>query len=135
VHRRQEGETLLALACQPEADHTVITRVADAFDEACSGTAVDELDGAVVAQQQMLGDVTDRRTVGRAESGVMTTHGEEQLVLGGGEAHPPRLGLAPAEESAQTVTEVEEAGEVGVRQPLVRQPLVRTVRSFHIVPR
>ena len=112
----------------------MVTGIADPFDEACSGTAVDELDGAVVAQQEVIGDVSDRRAValdlGEPIAGRVAAHRQQQLVLGTGQADAPGLRLAPPEESAEPITEVEEAGEVGVRQPLGG-----AARRVHIVTR
>jgi hypothetical protein len=46
-------------------------------DEARSLGAVHELDRAVMAEEELLGDVTDGRVVGSR----MPTHGEQQLML------------------------------------------------------
>jgi hypothetical protein len=52
-----------------------------ACDETLRFGAVDEADGAVVAQQQVAGDVPDRRVRGAW----MPLDREQQLVLGGGQ--------------------------------------------------
>jgi hypothetical protein len=58
--------------------HDALVRcVGVAFDQAVSGGAIDQLDGAVVAQHQVVGQIADRRTrwVG------MAADREQQLVL------------------------------------------------------
>src|SRR5690606_33406563 len=67
---------------------------------------IDQLDDAVVTQQQVVGHVTDRRDV------AVTPYGEEELVLRAGEAHCLGLVLTPMLEPSQTVTEGEEPLEV-----------------------
>ena len=54
-----------------------------AGDEAVGFGAVDELDGGVGAAEQDLGDLGDG---GWTFGGLMSTDGEEELVLGGGQA-------------------------------------------------
>ena len=74
--------------------------------------AVDQPDRAVVAHQQVAGDVGHRRAL---RLGV-TAHGQQQLVLRGGQAL--RLGrpLAPVQEPAQGDAERQQVGVLPVRE-------------------
>jgi nucleotide-binding universal stress UspA family protein len=107
---RQGTDPLAPEGGEVEADDALVVAVRDALDQTGGDGPVDELDGAVVSQQQVAGDVTDRRW--RA----VTPDGEEQLVLRAGE--PDRVGplLAPALERAQPVPEREEASVVAVTE-------------------
>jgi hypothetical protein len=92
--------------------HAVVVGIGYSFDEPGRCSAVDELDDAVVAQQQVTGDFPDRRR--RA----LTADREQELVLGPGE--PDRLGLilAPPLEPSQAVAKGEQSGEVCVADRL-----------------
>lgn len=118
VHRRSEVRELLevqraerleparALVRESQADGAQVVRVRSARDEPGSLGAIDQPDGAVVAQQEMVGDVAD----GRAARVGVTADGEQQLVLRG--RQPGRMGLpfAPAQKPAQARAKVEEPG-------------------------
>lgn len=82
---------------QPEAHDPVVVGIGNPFDEPGPHGPVDELHCAVVAEEQVIGDVADRRW--RA----VTPYGEEELMLRAGQ--PDGLGflLAPPEEPAQAV--------------------------------
>ena len=79
-----------------DADSTVVGRVGVADDQPGYRGAVDQPDGAVVAQHQVVGDLADG---GAGGIGVAADR-EQQLMLRGRE--PGRLGLllAPAQEAA-----------------------------------
>lgn len=100
----------------------LVVVVVDPFDEVGSDSAVDELDDAVMAQQQVLGDVADRRRTRRVPA-----NGKQQLVLRWGQTDALGLFLAPPLKSAQPVTEAQHPGEVVVGQ--------RSTTTIHIVPR
>jgi hypothetical protein len=53
VLRRECAETALAIFGQAEANDAVIVRIDGALDEPRGAGTIDELDGAVVTQQQM----------------------------------------------------------------------------------
>ena len=106
----ERAEAALAERREGETDYTLVVGVDGARDETGGLGAVDELHRAVVTQEQMVGDVAD----GRAERVVVAADGEEQLVLRRREPGFACLALAPAEEAAQAVTEVEQPAEVVV---------------------
>lgn len=60
-----------------DPDDSVVLRVALALDQAGAGGSVDQLDDAVVAQHEVLGELANRRP----GSARMSAHGEQQLVL------------------------------------------------------
>jgi len=76
--------------------------------------SIDELDRAVVAQEEMVGDVADggRRLV------FVAADGEEQLVLLPGETGGAGLLVAPVQEAAQRRAEAEELAVLIVAQQL-----------------
>jgi hypothetical protein len=103
------GEGLDALGPprrESQADDSLIVVVVGSLHQPCSDGAVDELDDAVVAQEEVVGHLADRRRRSVAADG------KEQLVLGTGEAHGLGLLLAPALEAAQPVAERQQTLEV-----------------------
>ena len=105
--RGQAGGT----GCREADVHdTVIAGVRLPADETRSLGAVDELDGGVVPREEVAGQVPDGGVAG------MAADGQEQLVLGRGEAGGPGLLLAPVQEPAQPVAEAEELRVLGVVQ-------------------
>ncbi len=50
-----------AVACEPKPNHPVVMPVVEPLDQTSGDSSIDEFDRAVVAQQQMLRDLTDRR--------------------------------------------------------------------------
>src|SRR3954454_3107550 len=86
---------------EAEPHHPVVVAITFASHEAVLRGTVDEADGAVVTEEESLGDVAHRR----ATDIVVAAHREEQLMLAGG--HPERLSLflAPAEEAADLGSE------------------------------
>ncbi|HEY5431632.1 MAG TPA: hypothetical protein VIK04_21140 [Solirubrobacteraceae bacterium] len=73
-------------------------------DKAGRLSAVNQADGAVVAQDKVVGDLANRRSEGIA----VASHGEEQLVLRGGQAARSGLLLAPMQEAPETRTKLQE---------------------------
>jgi hypothetical protein len=108
VSGRECGQLALAGGREGEADDAVVLTIGDAAHESGLAGAVDELDDAVVAQQEMVGDLADRRRA------TVPADGEKQLVLGGRQSRALRLSLAPAKELAETVAELEQPLELGV---------------------
>ena len=88
-------------------------------DQAGGFGPVDELDGAVVPEQEDVGDVADRRPA-RSR---LTADGEQQLVLRRGETDRRGLFLAPVQEAAQAGPELEETLVVSVGK-LVASPFI-----------
>lgn len=93
-----------------EAHDAVVVGVGYTLEQPRRLGTVDELDGAVVAQQEVLGDVTDRGWF------AVASHGQEQLVLGPREPDRARLIIAPVQEAAETVAEREQAGEIAIAE-------------------
>jgi hypothetical protein len=91
-----------------QANDPVVVTVLAAVDEPCGFGSVDEADCAVMAEQQMLGDVTDR---GTSRIG-MAAHREKQLVLHGGEPDGVGLLLTPVQEPSQPGAELEQTAVV-----------------------
>jgi len=75
----------------------VIVGIALSGDESRALGAVDKTDGAVVAQEEVVGHFADRR----APLVTVASDGEKELVLGRGEAGGPRLLLAPSLKAPQ----------------------------------
>jgi hypothetical protein len=93
-----------------QAHDAVVVGVGHTLEQSCRLGPVDELDGAVVAQQEMLGDVTDRGWL------AVAANCQEQLVLRSCQSDRARLIIAPMQETAETVAEREQAGEVTVAE-------------------
>ena len=94
---------------QAQTHHPMVTRVGSSFDEVGSLGPVDQPDHAVVPEQQVLGDVPDRRGAGR-----VPPDREEELVLRRCDAGRDRLLLAPVQEAAELVAKRQQARVVGV---------------------
>ena len=115
VHRRSEASELLevgggesiehptALRGELEPHETSVATVAVPAHQAGPLGPVDELDRAVVAEQEMLGDVTDRRIVGPG----VTPHRQQELVLLARQAGGGGLVLTPAQEAPQAGSELQ----------------------------
>ena len=95
-----------------EAHDPAVVAVGLAADEASAFGSVHQLDGGVVADEEVLGDVPDRR---RLRAGV-AADGQEELVLLAGEAGLLGLLLAPAEELAQRRAEGEQVAVLVVAE-------------------
>ena len=91
----------------------VVVAVLTAADEPGGLRPVDQADGSVVAQKEVLGHVAD----GRSAPVGMTPDGEQQLVLGRRDAGRLGLLLAPAQEATEPGAELEQPPVVGIRDP------------------
>jgi len=91
VERRQRGQPLLSFRRQLQPDHPMVVAVADPSQQPSRFGAIHETHGAVVAQQQLVGDVAD---LGPAGINVSSDR-KQQLVLGGGQPGRSCLSLAP----------------------------------------
>jgi len=74
---------------------------------------IDQPHRAVMAEQEMIRHLTD----GRIPPARVAPDGQEELVLGRGEAHRGRLFLAPSQKPAETGAKLEESAVLGVREP------------------
>ena len=106
---RHEPVTLLG---EVDAHHAGVLAVLLAADDADGLRAVDETDGAVALQLQVLGKLPDRR---RFRAG-MTFDRHQQLVLGGRQAGRVRMILAPAQEATQRHAESEKVLKILMRR-------------------
>jgi CIC family chloride channel protein len=120
---------------EPQSDDPLVIRIPDPAHETGINGAVDQSDGAVVAHQQRVGDVTNG---GTARVGV-APHREEQLVLRGRESFDAGLLLAPPEKTPQRGAHREElavlrvgevAGRFGHRVGLPPVAPLRAVQSI-----
>jgi hypothetical protein len=108
VRRGQLGQDALALGGEANPDEPRISRVRDPADQACAFCSVDELYRAVVSQQQVAGQVTNRRR----QPAWMALDRDQQLVLHVGEPGGLGLVLTPALEAAQAGAERQQVLEV-----------------------
>ena len=84
----------------------MVVVVTSSFEQSGGDGPIDELDDAVMAQEQVIGDVTDRGW--RA----VAADREQELVLRTGETGRLGLFVAPVLEAAQTVAERQQPSEV-----------------------
>jgi len=92
------------------------------------GTA-NQFADAVMAQHQVVGHVRDGRRVTN-----MAFYGEEELVLGGGQAHVACRRLTPAQEPPQLLAELEQSLVVGLAgrcHGLIQACLLAALGSLH----
>jgi len=118
------GQQRLAVGGEPHPDHAVVVGIGGALHEIRLLCAIDQLDSAVVAEQEVAGDVADRRVA------PMPPDGQQQLVLRRRQALVPGLLLAPVEEAPELVAQVEELLVV----PIGQRSLAR-LGGRHIVTR
>ncbi len=90
----------------------MVVGIARAPEVAGERSAIDQTRGAVVAEQQRFGHVTDGRRLWPR----VTAYREKQLVLRGSEPFALGLFLAPPEELPQLRTEREQSSVVRVRE-------------------
>src|SRR5262249_6561140 len=123
----------------PESNDARIVLVDVARHETGFDRPVDEADRAVVTEDQRVGDVADRRTVGS----VVAPDGEHQLVLGRADADLRRLRLPPVEKAADPGPERKQApvvtvGKVGfdpgVGHVIYRSTICCDVRAMKTSP-
>jgi hypothetical protein len=106
----QLAEAATAEGGEGQADDPLVAPVGMAPDQSGSFRPVDELDRAVVPEQEDVGDLPD----GRAGATGVPPDGEQQLVLCGREADCHRLCLAPVQEAAQAGPELEKTRVVRI---------------------
>jgi hypothetical protein len=98
VERRQRSQPVLTARRQLQPDHPMVVVVPDPTQQPCRLGPIHEAHGAVVAQQQLVGDLAD---LGPPRISV-SSDGKEQLVLSGGQPGRSCLDLAPMLEPPQT---------------------------------
>ena len=109
------GECLEALAPgrgELQADDPVVLGVAHPLDQLGRVGPVHQPDGAVVAEQEVVGHLAD----GRAAAVGVPADGQQQLVLRRRQSGGLRLLLAPAEEPAQSGPQRQQILVVGIPQ-------------------
>ena len=100
----QLAEPATAEGREGQADDPLVVAIGLAPDQSGRFRPVDELDRAVVPEQEDVGDLPD----GRAVAARTPPDGEQELVLRRREADFHGLGLAPVQESAEAGPELEE---------------------------
>ena len=101
----REALDLVPAACgQEEPDDAVIVPVTFPADETERLGTVCQTHGAVVSQEQLVGDVPNGWSAGVG----MSSHDEEQLMLSRRESDVPGLLLAPVKEAAKTGAKLEQ---------------------------
>jgi hypothetical protein len=93
----------------------VVGGVTHPEDQSGDHGPIDQAHGAVVAKQEMVGHLAHRRIL---PAGV-APDGQEELVLGGGEAHGGGLFLAPSKEPTEAGSKLQETAVLGVREPCI----------------
>ena len=95
--------------------HSLIVLVRDPLDQTPFGRSVDELDGTVVSQHEVFGDIAD------ADRTAMTADREQQLVMRRRQTSRLRLILAPPEELPETVPKLEQRLVLVIIEPTARR--------------
>jgi hypothetical protein len=121
MERREPLQGGAASAAEREPDDTTVRWVLHAGQETGRPGPLDQLDRAVVSQQERVRDITDRR----ARFPRMASDGEQELMLRGSQSDDPRLLFAPVQEAPKPGPEIQQAAIVVVNQP------VRCHREWH----
>lgn len=131
VERGEPLKTTRSEVRQADADYALIIWVGGALDKARGGRPIDQLEGAVGAEEQVPRDITN----GGALGVVVAADGEQKLVLSGGEADSRRLAPAPSQEPAEAGAELEKAPVLGVGQCRVQPKSGWCRRHIHLLAR
>lgn len=110
MHGGKPAELRCSVRSELDANLPVILAAADPFDEALTREPIHQPDGAVVADDHVLGEFPD----GRALAGAKRPDGEQDLVLLGFQSFGAGGLLAEVEESANSVAELAEGAVVSV---------------------
>ncbi len=101
-----------ALVRESQPDHASILGILDPLDQAQRTYPLRELDRAVVLQQQIPGNVTDRRSAGI----IVAADGQQKLVMSRRQPDDLGLLLAPVQVLAQTRPQPQETLVIRVLQ-------------------
>lgn len=104
VQGRQGGQTLSPTGREKKAHRSVIIVVGDSPKQPGTFGPVHQADHAVMTEQQRFGDIAQGRTPGI----VMSSHGQQQLVLCRGQPGRSRLRFAPPLKPPEAGTEDQE---------------------------
>lgn len=121
----QSVQATLTFYRERNSHHAVIGAVGQALHKAGPRGAIEQLDRAVVAVQEMGGKVA------HARGGAVAADGQQQLVLSGRDSRRAGLLLAPAEKSTEAVSKVEEPLELGVREVAGRLGSTHVGRRYY----
>ena len=97
---------------EAKAHRAMVVAVGLTADEARDLSSIDESDGAVMTQEQRIGDLSDGRPPGVA----VASDREQELVLRRSEPNGDGLFFAPAEELPELGAELKEEFVVGIRR-------------------
>ena len=106
VERRKHFQSLGALFGQMQTHHPMVVVVSGPSDQTRRVGTVDETDGAVVQEEQVVSDLSN----GRATRITVSPYRQEQLMLGRREARGTSLALAPTLEMAKPGPQGQQAG-------------------------
>ena len=131
VDVRESAEGGAPAIGQLQSDDTLVVRVGDAPHHPQSFGAVGQFHRGVVAEEEIRGDLADRRAV---RFGV-AANGQQQLVLAGGQPVPGRLLGAPALKCAKSRADREQSGviQAGDNLLLLLGPFVNGTPGRHLL--
>lgn len=105
---RERLQMTLPLVGEADPHDPLVPVAVLASDKPCLDGPVDELHRAVMPQEQVTGDLTEAWRV------ALPPYRQEELVLGRRHACLPGPILAPPQEAAQAVAELQEPGVIGI---------------------
>lgn len=94
MRARQGLDLATAGVGQPDPDDALVVDVLDTLHQTRGDGPIHELDDAVMPEQQVLGQLPNRRRP------TVAADCQKQLVLRTGQPHCPGLGLAPTQETS-----------------------------------
>ena len=107
----QHSQLRLAGIGEPHPHHSLIVLVCDPLDQAPFGRSIDELDGTVVFEHEVLGDIAD------ADRTAMAADREQKLVMRRCQTSRLGLTLAPSEELPEAVAKLEQRRVLVIIEP------------------
>jgi CIC family chloride channel protein len=129
VSGREAEQEGFPLTGQRQMDLTAVGVAAAALEEPALGQAVDQADGAVMADLEMLGERADRYRAPPRQA----AHGQEGLVLLGSQPHLTGGFLAEMEEAPQRVAKLGQGLDLGVAYRLHTASGDQAARSGRLV--
>jgi hypothetical protein len=106
VERRKHFQSLGALNGEMQTHHPMVVVVSGPSDQTRRVGTVDETDGAVVQEEQVVSDLSN----GRATRITVSSYRQEQLMLGRREPRGTSLALAPTLEMAKPGPQGQQTG-------------------------